>query len=220
MRQPPSSAHEIIRRLDLRSPLLNAHNAAFCSSSRYTSQGLWGLPCDRHGRRSGCERRCGVGRSELRRRLVPQTAVRAFLVVLLSPGSDLSPRPRGGCPNQPAFKHLSANNFPISPTFSLHFDITWSILRFGHHMTRPTRSRAALNSFGMYRSKLSRSNSRSFCTYKITSYLHILRALKVPCFQGLARFPCLTPASSAHPGNIGGACPLKPSPRGAKEGRY
>src|SRR5208282_1448670 len=50
------------------------------------------------------------------------------------------------------------------------------------------------------------ANSFRFCTYKITSHLHILKALKTTCFHGFTGFSGLTPAFSAHtrlPGGYG-----------------
>src|SRR5271170_5009887 len=72
------------------------------------------------------------------------------------------------------------------------------------HLCRPIRGpRLSLTSFGMCRSTRPSSNPRSFCTYKITSHLHIPQLLKVPQFQSLALKSLLTPFVCADARNRG-----------------
>src|SRR5271154_6164632 len=60
-------------------------------------------------------------------------------------------------------------------------------------LSGPIRGRGlSLTPFGMCRSTPSSSNSCSFCTYKITSHLHIPQLLKVPQFQRFAQESHLT----------------------------
>src|SRR5271168_3316322 len=54
------------------------------------------------------------------------------------------------------------------------------------------------NSFAMCRYSAPARNSFPFCTYKITSYLHIPQPLELPCFQASTRIPILSPLASAH----------------------
>ena len=66
------------------------------------------------------------------------------------------------------------------------------------HLTGPIRApERSLTPFGMCRSTHPPFNSRSFCTYKTTSHLHIPHLLKVPQFQRLAQKQYLTPLSCA-----------------------
>src|SRR5271168_1418937 len=66
------------------------------------------------------------------------------------------------------------------------------------HLCRPIRGpRLSLTTCGMCRSTPSPSKSRSFCTCKITSYLHIPHPLKVPQFQRFAQKQNLTPLACA-----------------------
>src|SRR5271170_2672518 len=82
------------------------------------------------------------------------------------------------------------------------------------HLCRPIRGpRLSLTSFGMCRSTRPSSNSRSFCTYKITSHLHIPQLLKVPQFQSLAPKSLLTPFVCADGRNRGGGGPRSDASR-------
>src|SRR5271163_4624316 len=66
------------------------------------------------------------------------------------------------------------------------------------HLCRPIRGpRLSLTTCGMCRSAHDSRNSRSFCTCKITSLLHIPHALKVPQFQRFAQKSRLTPVVCA-----------------------
>src|SRR5271163_3597080 len=61
------------------------------------------------------------------------------------------------------------------------------------HLCRPIRGpRPSLTTCGMCRSAHHSRNSRSFCTYKIASHLHISQPLKVPQFQCFAPKSYLT----------------------------
>src|SRR5271154_7353097 len=54
------------------------------------------------------------------------------------------------------------------------------------------RAQLVPNSFAMCRSAAHARNSFRFCTYKITSYLHIPQPLELMCLQGPARISDLT----------------------------
>src|SRR5271154_6620818 len=72
-------------------------------------------------------------------------------------------------------------------------------------LRRPIRGlRLSLTPFGMCRSTRPASNSRSFCTCKTTSHLHIPHLLKVPQFQRFAQKPHLTPLVCADARTPGG----------------
>src|SRR5271156_1271751 len=75
-------------------------------------------------------------------------------------------------------------------------------------LRRPIRGlRLSLTPFGMCRSTRPASNSRSFCTCKTTSHLHIPHLLKVPQFQRFAQKPHLTPLVCADARTPGGRKP-------------
>src|SRR5271154_2579532 len=73
----------------------------------------------------------------------------------------------------------------------------------------PIRGRGlSLTPFGMCRSTHPLSNSRSFCTYKTTSHLHIPQLLKVPQFQCFAPKSLVTLLASADARMQGRGSPL------------
>ena len=55
----------------------------------------------------------------------------------------------------------------------------------------------SLNSFGICRSAPPSCNSRSFCRYKVASYLHIPQLPEITRLHRFARISCLTPLLSA-----------------------
>src|SRR5271154_4389835 len=78
------------------------------------------------------------------------------------------------------------------------------------HLSGPIRGRGlSLTPFGMCRSMHPPSNSRSFCTYKIASHLHIPQLLKVPQFQCFALKSHLTPLVCADARMRGAEGPLR-----------
>ena|SRR5208283_4233701 len=84
-------------------------------------------------------------------------------------------------------------HFSLAILFSQFYITRWEL-------AMPSNStQTSANSLGMCRSTSPSSNSRSFCTYKFTSHLHIPNVLKVSYFQSLGRKSHLTPAVCADP---------------------